>query len=76
MKCVICKHGETKSGFATVTFASKESTIVVKRVPADICQNCGEEYVSSNIASDLFISAEEATSKGVELDVRHYLMAA
>jgi YgiT-type zinc finger domain-containing protein len=76
MKCVICKHGETESGFATVTLDANGATVVVKQVPANVCKNCGEQYVSSEIASELFKTAEDAVSKGVELDVRHYLMAA
>ncbi|MBI3031634.1 MAG: type II toxin-antitoxin system MqsA family antitoxin [Candidatus Rokubacteria bacterium] len=45
MKCVICKHGETRPGRATLTFTRDGTTLVVKGVPADICANCGEEYV-------------------------------
>jgi YgiT-type zinc finger domain-containing protein len=76
MNCVICKHGKTEAGFATVALDAAGVTIVVKQVPATICTNCGEEYVSGEIVSELFTSAEDAARRGVELDVRHYLMAA
>ena len=45
MKCIICKHGETKTGTATVTLTRDQLTLVVKGVPAQVCDNCGEEYV-------------------------------
>jgi YgiT-type zinc finger domain-containing protein len=76
MKCVICKHGETEDGFSTVTLESAGTTLLIKRVPAQICNNCGEEYLDDSIVAELLKSAEEATRRGVELDVRHYLMAA
>ncbi len=45
MKCVVCKHGETRPGTTTVTLTRGETTLVVKGVPACVCSNCGEEYV-------------------------------
>lgn len=76
MKCVICKHGETVDGFATVTLEHDGLTLVVKKVPARICQNCGEEYIDDAVAGQLFKTAEEAAKSGAEVDVRHYLKAA
>lgn len=76
MKCVICKNGETIDGFATVTLERGSLTLVVKHVPARVCQNCGEEYVDEAVASELFVTAEAAARSGAEVDVRHYLKAA
>ncbi len=76
MKCVICKHGETADGFATVTLERDGATLVVKRVPARVCQNCGEEYVDDAVASQLFKTVGNAARNGTEVDVRHYLKAA
>jgi YgiT-type zinc finger domain-containing protein len=49
MKCIICKNGETKPGNATVTLEREGTTLVIKGVPADVCANCGEEYVDETI---------------------------
>ena len=76
MKCVICKHGETADGTATVTIERNTLTFVVKSVPARVCNNCGEEYVDEEIATELFKAAAEVAKSGAELDVRHYLKAA
>lgn len=76
MKCVICKHGETSDSTVTVTIERDALTFVVKKVPARVCGNCGEEYVDEQIASELFKTATEVAKSGAEVDVRHYLKAA
>ena len=44
MKCVLCKHGETHPGQATVTLQRGATTVILKGVPAAIYGNCGEYY--------------------------------
>ncbi len=75
MKCPICEQGETHLGTATVTLTREQLTLVVKGVPAQVCTSCGEEYVGSEIASQLLIAAEDAASSGVQVDVREYKAA-
>lgn len=72
MKCVICKNGQTKPGRATVTLERQETTLVVKNVPAEVCTNCGEEYVDEKAASRLLKTAEDVAQRGVQVDVRSY----
>lgn len=76
MKCVICRHGETYDGFATVTLERDGLTQVVKKVPARVCDNCGEQYIDDTVAVELFKITEAAANSGAEVDVRHYLKAA
>lgn len=42
VKCVICKQGKTRPGMGTVILERGKTTVVIKKVPADICDNCGE----------------------------------
>ncbi len=35
-------------------------TLVVKKVPANVCQNCGEECVDESTTSQLLKTAEDA----------------
>lgn len=72
MKCVICKHGETRSGKTTVTLERGGATLVVKSVPARICDNCGEAYVDEEITRQLLDTAEETLRAGVQVDVREF----
>jgi YgiT-type zinc finger domain-containing protein len=75
MICVICKHGETRLGTATVTLEREDTTLVIKGVPAQVCTNCGEEYVDEDTTSRLLRTAEEAARTGVQVDVRQYAAA-
>ena len=76
MKCVICKHGETKLGTTTVTLEKNHSTIVFKEVPAKICDNCGEKYIDDTTTKELLKKAREIVKNGVEVDIRKYEVAA
>ena len=76
MKCMICKHGETKEGTTTVTLERGNSTIVFKEVPAQICDNCGEKYIDESTTKELLKKARDIIKNGVEVDIRKYEMAA
>lgn len=72
MTCVICKLGDTAPGTATVTLERGTATLVIKAVPAQVCQNCGEVYVDESIAAGLLSEADRALRAGVQVDVRAY----
>ncbi len=69
MKCTICRHGETKAGTVTVTLQRGETIVVVKDVPADICENCGEYYLSESVTKRSLAMAEDAASRGAEVEI-------
>ena len=75
MTCVVCKQGETRAGTTAVTLTREAMTLVVKGVPARICDNCGEEYVDEQAAARLLAIADEAARAGVQVDVREYVAA-
>jgi len=70
MKCVICKQGETRSGHTTVTLERGQTVVVFRNVPAQVCANCGEAYVSEDVTAQLLEAAEEAVQARVQVDVR------
>ena len=76
MKCVICKQAETRAGVTTVMLERGQSTFVVREVPAQVCPNCGEDYVDSAVAKSLLHSAEDLSRAGTQIDVRRYAAAA
>jgi YgiT-type zinc finger domain-containing protein len=49
MKCAICTNGVTENGFISILLEKEQTTFVFKNIPARICSNCGEEYVSSEV---------------------------
>ena len=75
MKCVICKNGETEPGTTTILLERDNATLVIKNVPAEVCQNCGEGYVDEETTEQLLEMAEAAVRSGVQVDVRQYVAA-
>ncbi len=75
MQCVICKHGQTRRAEVTITLERNGTTLVFKGVPADVCQNCAEQYLDERTTQRLFAEAERAVESGVELEVRSYVAA-
>ncbi|AMK74900.1 MULTISPECIES: type II toxin-antitoxin system MqsA family antitoxin [Methylomonas] len=75
MKCPICKHGETINGAASMTLERSGATLVFKNVPAQICNNCGEEFFNEEITTSILKQAEFAVNEGIEFDVRQYRAA-
>jgi YgiT-type zinc finger domain-containing protein len=49
MTCPICKHGEIAPGHTTIAIQRAESAIILKGVPADICDNCEEYHLSEDV---------------------------
>ena len=73
MKCTLCKNGETNNGKVTVTLTRDNSTIVIKEVPAEVCNNCGDYFLSSEITKSVLSLAEEAVSKGIEVEILKFV---
>lgn len=69
MNCVICKTGQISGGTATITLQRGETTVVIKSVPADVCDNCGEYYLSEEMTERVMELGESAVKKGVEVEV-------
>jgi hypothetical protein len=58
-----------------VTLEREERVLVFRKVPALVCEVCGEEYVDEDTTSVLLSAAEDAARSGVQLDVREYVAA-
>ena len=69
MKCVICKTGTTKQGLVTVTVDVKGTIVVIRDVPAKVCSNCGNYYLSSEITNIITKKVQDAVSKGAEVEI-------
>jgi len=51
-------------------------TLVIRNVPAEVCENCGEAYVDEATARELLHGAEAAARAGVMVDIREYAVIA
>jgi len=67
----LCKHGETLPGTTTVTIDTG-NVVVVRHVPADICQNCGADYTHGDVMETIERIVETATNAGTLVEVREY----
>lgn len=75
MICPICKCGQTRPGFASVTLERDAMTLLFKSVPAQVCANCGEEFIDEEASAHLLDTAETAARDGVQVELRRYAAA-
>lgn len=74
-KCHFCKDGYAMPGYTTVSRVSHKRgamVFIVKQVPVDVCDTCGEWYMSHETALRLDEMQTIAQNAGVEILVRKY----
>lgn len=69
MKCVICKTGVTAPGIKSFMLEQNDSIIIVKGVPAQVCNQCGEAYFDAKTTKELYEKATASLQNGAELEV-------
>lgn len=72
MKCVLCRQGETRPGQVNVVLQREEATVIFKGVPAQVCENCGEYYLSAEVTGQLLGRAEDALRNGAEVEILRF----
>jgi YgiT-type zinc finger domain-containing protein len=72
MNCLICKVGETDEGTVTVTLQRDESIIIIKNVPGEVCENCGEYYLNEQVTDTVLRLAEKAVENKPEVEILQY----
>ena len=75
MTCVICKHGDTQPGTTRIAVERGPTVLVVRSVPAEVCDNCGEAYLSADAVDRLQQMLTVAAQGGVQVEVREYIAA-
>ncbi len=51
-KCSIC-GADLKDVISTISIDNDDTLIVMRKIPALICSNCGEEYFEDNILKEI-----------------------
>ncbi|MDQ2695303.1 MAG: type II toxin-antitoxin system MqsA family antitoxin [Pseudomonadota bacterium] len=72
MKCTLCKHGETRPGQVSVTLERGGTIVIIRNVPAEVCGNCGEYYLSEPVTEQLLSRAENAVASGAEVEILRF----
>ena len=67
--CPTCKNGTLKPGTTTVTLERAGALIIFKEVPADVCDNCGAYFLSSEISNELYTKASAAIKNGAQVEI-------
>jgi hypothetical protein len=55
-----------------VTLQRGETTVILKGVPAEICENCGEYYLSDDMTDQVLERAEAAVKSGAEVEILRF----
>ena len=76
MECVICKNGKNNDGLVTFTLERDNVIIVFKNVPALVCENCGDFYLTEEVTRKLLEIATTTLEKGVEFEIINFRQAA
>jgi YgiT-type zinc finger domain-containing protein len=61
-----------EEGCVTVTLQRDQSVIVIKNVPALVCENCGDYTLDEAVTSRIMDVAEQAVSNNAEIEVLQY----
>jgi YgiT-type zinc finger domain-containing protein len=72
MDCVFCKRGSRRPGKVNHTFYRGDSIIVVKDIPAEVCDFCGEAYLSDAVTDVIERLIADAVRKGAEVEILRY----
>ena len=67
--CLTCKNGTLKPGTTTVTLERAGALIIFKEAPADVCNNCGAYFLSSETTNELYTKASDAFKKGTQVGI-------
>ena len=72
MKCTVCKTGYTHPGTATVTLQRANTVAVIRDVPAEICEDCGEYYLGEATARRVCADADATALRHVDVEIQRY----
>ena len=60
------------AGLATIPFIFPETVVLVKEVPAEVCNSCREPYVAGNVTDRLTHVLDQLRSIGAEVSIIAY----
>jgi YgiT-type zinc finger domain-containing protein len=70
-RCYFC-GGKLESGLATIPFVVGSSVVIIKQVPAEVCVQCGEAIMNSEVAAVVDRLLKRARQSGFEVSIMTY----
>ena len=74
--CMYCKCKTTIPSFTTHVVTYKNCIIIIKNVPCEECEQCGEKYYSNKVAKQLENLVNNAKQLMQEIAIIDYAKAA
>ncbi|MBK1733576.1 type II toxin-antitoxin system MqsA family antitoxin [Thiococcus pfennigii] len=72
MNCATCKNGQGVPGTVTVSLTRGETLVVIRGVPASVCENCGDYTLEAGIAQRVDDLANDAVAHRAEVEILRY----
>jgi YgiT-type zinc finger domain-containing protein len=72
MRCNTCKSGNTVPGRTSYVVDRKGRAAVIRDVPAEICEQCGETYFDAKTAQSLYDQVERILAHGSEVEITKF----
>lgn len=69
--CYFC-GGPRQENKTMVPFVVSEQVVIVKEVPAEVCAQCGEAYLTTGVTEILTSAVREIADRNVELTIVNY----
>lgn len=76
MTCPTCQTGKTTRGTTTKTLERGSTLVVVRHIPAEVCDRCGAPLYSGAVVERLLALLDEAHRAGVAFEVREFASVA
>lgn len=70
--CYFCRLGEIETGNITVTLERNEAVVVIKHVPALVCDTCGEGYLDEASSRQVGEIADRAIENGLKIQLLEF----
>jgi len=72
MKCMICRSGDAIDGSVSVVLERGMTTVIIRGVPARVCCNCGEYWLSEEVTETILKQAEGAVDRRAEVEILRF----
>lgn len=70
-RCYFC-GGKLEPGLATMPFVVGSSVVIIKQVPAEVCTQCGEAIMDSEVAAVVDGLLKQVQQFGFEVSIITY----
>lgn len=75
INCIICKGGLLRKGQTTFAVDENGVLVVIRKVPAFICDQCGEEYLDEFVTERLETDVSDVLRTGEKVIIQDFKAA-